>query len=336
LFVHNGGSAEPAAEWVAAMTGTAILGGAFLLTWATELAERDVPQAAAILILALVSVLPEYAVDLHFAWTAGKDISYAPFAVANMTGANRLLIGFGWAAVTLVACWRGKVNELVIHSRQKREIRFLLWATIYSFAIPISGTINLMDAAILFLIFGWYAHSTTRGDTEVIEIVGPPTIISGRFGDTGRRLWIAALFLFAAYGIYTAAEPFADSLVKLGRESSIDEFLLVQWVAPLASESPEFLIAILFAWKLRGSVGLGALISSKVNQWTLLIGAIPIAFSLSSGSLAGLPHDERPTDELIFTTAQALLAVFKIVDLGVSRGGSGVHAALLLAQVIVT
>ena len=64
-----------------------------------ELAERDIPQALAILFLALVSVLPEYAVDLHFAWKAGKDPSYAAYAVANMTGANRLLIGLGWAAV---------------------------------------------------------------------------------------------------------------------------------------------------------------------------------------------------------------------------------------------
>ena len=67
----------------------------------------------------------------------------------------------------------------------------------------------------------------------------------------------------------------------------------MQWVAPLASESPEFLIAILFALRLRGSVGIGALISSKVNQWTLLVGAIPIAFSISAGSLAGLPLDAR-------------------------------------------
>jgi cation:H+ antiporter len=53
---------------------------------------------------------------------------------------------------------------------------------------------------------------------------------------------------------------------------------LIQWVAPLASESPEFLIAILFALRGRGSVGIGALISSKVNQWTLLIGTPPLAF----------------------------------------------------------
>ncbi len=49
-----------------------------------------------------------------------------------MTGANRLLIGVGWAVVVLIACWRKKTTMLVIDPRQRLEIRFLLWATIYS------------------------------------------------------------------------------------------------------------------------------------------------------------------------------------------------------------
>ena len=92
-----------AAEWVAAMAGLSILGAAFMLSWACELAEREIPQAMALLLLALMGVLPEYAVDLHFAWVAGKDPTYAGYAVANMTGANRLLIGLGWAMVVRIA-----------------------------------------------------------------------------------------------------------------------------------------------------------------------------------------------------------------------------------------
>ncbi len=142
-------------ELTASLSGLAILGGAFLLSWATELAERDIPQALAILFLALVSVLPEYAVDLHFAYAAGKDPSYAPYAVANMTGANRLLIGLGWAVVVLIACRKQKSDVLAIHPRQRLEIRFLIWATLYSFVVPLSGTINLFDAVVLFAIFGF-------------------------------------------------------------------------------------------------------------------------------------------------------------------------------------
>lgn len=323
-------------EEVAAAAGLAILGSAGLLSWATELAERDIPQALAILFLALVSVLPEYAVDLHFAWTAGKDPSYAAYAVANMTGANRLLIGFGWALVVLIACWRQRSRELLLDRRQTLEIRFLIVATLYSFFVPLSGTINLLDAALLFGIFGLYAWNAMHSESEEVELVGPPALIDREFGDTGRRLWALGLFAFAGYGIWISAEPFAESLVEIGRTRAIDEFLLVQWLAPLASESPEFLIAILFAWRLRGSVGIGALISSKVNQWTLLVGAIPVAFALSAGSLAGLPLDARQTEELVLTSAQSLLAAVLICDLRFSRAEAIALAALFAGQFLFT
>ncbi len=323
-------------ELTATLAGLAILGGAMLLSWATELAERDIPQSVAILVLALVSVLPEYAIDLHFAWAAGKDIAMAPYAVANMTGANRLLIGIGWAAVVLVSCFRSKSSELVIHPRRALEIRFLLSATLYSFLVPLSGTINLFDAAIFFTIFIAYAFAAMQGDSDEIELMGPSGMLDREFGDAGRRVLIGVLFAFAAYGIFISAEPFANSLVVIGRAGHIDEFLLVQWLAPLASESPEFLIAIMFAWKLRGSVGIGTLISSKVNQWTLLIGAIPVAFALSSGGSAGLPLDERQTEELILTSAQSLLAVVIIADLRFSRWEALGLAVLFLAQFLFT
>jgi cation:H+ antiporter len=325
---------EPEVE--ATLSGLAIVGGAFVLSWATELAERDIPQALAILFLALVSVLPEYAVDLHFAWTAGKDLSYAPYAVANMTGANRLLIGFGWSLVVLIACWRSRSRELVIHARQRLEIRYLLWSTLYSFLIPLTGRITLVDAVVLFAIFFRYAAAAARSESEEVHLVGPAALIDREFGGTGRRLWALAMFAYAGYAIFVSAAPFADGLVEIGRSRGFDEFLLVQWVAPLASESPEFLIAVLFAYRLRGSVGIGALISSKVNQWTLLVGAIPIAFCLSAGNLSGLPLDARQTEELILTSTQSLLATILVIDMRFSRAEAVLLALLFAGQFLFT
>jgi cation:H+ antiporter len=89
----------------------------------------------------------------------------------------------------------------------------------------------------------------------------------------------------------------------------------VQVVAPLASEAPEFLIAGLLAWRGRASAGLGALISSKVNQWTLLIGSLPAAYALSRGTLAGLPLDERQLEAVFLTAAQSTFAVVLIARL---------------------
>ena len=117
------------------------------------------------------------------------------------------------------------------------------------------------------------------------------------------------MFVFAGWAIWLSAEPFAEGLVHMGAQYGIDEFLLVQWLAPLASESPEFAIAILFALRGRGSVGIGALISSKVNQWTLLVGALPVAYVLAGGGWEGLPLDGRQKEELILTPAQVPFAI---------------------------
>ena len=330
---HVGGLGLPP-EWQAILAGSAILGSAFMLSWSMELAERDIPQNLALLVLALVSVLPEYAVDLHFAITAAEKPEYSHYAIANMTGANRLLIGLGWAVVVLIACHRSKLPSLQIEPHHRLEIRFLYLATLYSFLIPLDGYVGLVDAGVLLVLFALYVRSAMRGETHEVELVGPAAILSEEFQDFGRRLWAVVLFVFAAYAIYISAEAFAEGLVHVGRNHAIDEFLLVQWVAPLASEAPEFGVAILFALRGRGSVGLGALISSKVNQWTLLVGALPVAYVAAGGGWRGLPLDGRQTEELVLTSAQSLLATLLISELRFSRIEAVLLAALFGVQLV--
>ena len=76
---------------MAIASGVAIMGAAFLLLWACDVAQADISQALALAVVALIAVLPEYAVDMYFTWNAGKhpEGNYAQYAVANMTGANR-------------------------------------------------------------------------------------------------------------------------------------------------------------------------------------------------------------------------------------------------------
>ena len=74
--------------------GLAVVGAAFLLAWGAEALQLDISRGLALAVLALIAVLPEYAVDFMFTWKAGKDPdTYAPAALANMTGGNQLLIG---------------------------------------------------------------------------------------------------------------------------------------------------------------------------------------------------------------------------------------------------
>jgi cation:H+ antiporter len=330
---HLGGLGMPP-ELEALLSGLSILGAAFLLSWSMELAERDIPQNLALLVLALVSVLPEYAVDLHFAITAAEQPEYSHYAIANMTGANRLLIGLGWAAVVLIACRKEQVSSIRISRQHRIEMQALVLATVYSFVIPLNGHVGLVDAAVLLTIFVLYVRAAMQGETHEADLIGPAAILSREFGDFGRRAWATLLFVFAAWAIWVSAQPFADGLVHVGRNYAIDEFLLVQWVAPLASEAPEFAIAILFAVRGRPSVGLGALISSKVNQWTLLVGALPVAYVAAGGGWHGLPLDARQVEELVLTSAQSLLATLLIADFSFSRAEAVLLAALFGVQLI--
>src|SRR3979409_1692088 len=82
--------------------GLAIVGAAFAMSWGAEAAEHDIPRALALTVVALLAVFPEYAVDIVFAVKAGQDPTFAPYAAANMTGSNRLLLGLGWPTGSLL------------------------------------------------------------------------------------------------------------------------------------------------------------------------------------------------------------------------------------------
>ena len=85
--------------------GAGVVAASFMLAWAAEAAEVDISGGLAVALLAVIAVLPEYAVDLYFAYRAGEDPAYVQYAAANMTGSNRLLLGLGWSAVVLVSVY---------------------------------------------------------------------------------------------------------------------------------------------------------------------------------------------------------------------------------------
>ncbi len=334
-------------EWLAAVIfGLGVVGAAFLLAWGAEALQLDISQGLALALLALIAVLPEYAVDFTFAVKAGQDPDkYAPLALANMTGGNRLLIGVGWSLVVLLAAWRitrvaraqgyrGELDTNVTLDRPHAiEIAFLGLATIYSLTLPLKRTLTLFDAVVLVGLFVLYAARISRAPAEAPHLVGPAELI-GRLPVAWRRGVVALMLAGSAAVILISAEPFADALVTTGEEFGISTFLLVQWVAPLASEAPELLVAGLFAWRLNTNAGLGALVSSKVNQWTLLVGTLPVVFAISAGVFHGLPLDTLQREELFLTAAQSVFAVAVLTNRSISAREAFALLGLFLAQFV--
>jgi cation:H+ antiporter len=142
---------------------------------------------------------------------------------------------------------------------------------------------------------------------------------------------VLGLFAFAGLTIGVSAEPFAEGLVHTGQTLHIDEFLLVQWLAPLASETPEFLVAVMLAVRGKAPAAIGLLLSAKVNQWTLLVGSLALAYSFGAGHPAALPLDARQVGEVLLTAAQSFFGLAVLANRVFS-----LREALLLASLFVT
>jgi cation:H+ antiporter len=338
----------------ALLYGLAIIGAAFMLSWGAEAAQLDVSAGLAIALLAFVAVLPEYAVDLVFAFQAGNAVgAYGPacrppgapgetpcsLALANMTGANRLLIGIGWSMVVFVAWYRSRrvgirLTEVQLDRSRAVELAFLAIATVYSLTLPLKETVTLLDATVLVGIFIAYTIRIASAPAEEPHLVGPARYL-GTLGVGARRTAVIGLFVYAAVIVLLVAEHFAEALVGTGQEFQVSEFLLVQWLAPLASEAPELLVAGLYAWRLNTNAGLGTLVSSKVNQWTLLVGTLPIVFAFASGSFSGLPVEPRQREELLLTASQSVFAVATLASLSLSLREAGLLLVLFFAQFVI-
>jgi cation:H+ antiporter len=81
---------------------------------------------------------------------------------------------------------------------------------------------------------------------------------------------------------------------------------------------------------------MGTMISSKVNQWTLLVGALPAAFALSGGHLGPMELDHRQREEIFLTSAQSLFGLVVIANFRFSIGEALLLFALFVPQFIFT
>lgn len=329
---------------IAALAGLAILAAGFMLSWGVEAAEEHVSRGLALALLALVTVLPEFVVDFYYALRGGSDQAshYAQLAAANMTGANRLLVGLGWPLIVLLYRWRGGAAKVELSQGNAIEICYLALGSLYSFVLVAKSRIDAMDALVLFALYGAYLWrlsrerpAATSGDDDDDDVAREPGLAAALNTLPKRRRFAlaGALALVAGAIILFEAEPFAESLVTAAQLLGVNHFFLIQWVSPLAGELPEMVIMILFTLSLRPGHALGALVSDKINQWTLLLGALPLVFAWGAGHVTPLWLAPRQHEELFLTAAQSVFAVALLLRLRLTLGGALVLLVLFLTQV---
>jgi cation:H+ antiporter len=312
--------AATAAAWSALWTFPSILASAFLVAWAAEAAQFMISQGLALAILAWLQTLPEFAVEAVIAWEAGRDPTRTHLAIANFTGAIRLLLGLGWPMIYFVSALsavtsrrRRAWGEIHLDDEHAIEVVGLAPPLVYFLWVWYKGSLSLVDAAILTLLYVAYLFVLWRvppKDEGHVEDVGrvPQAVLRLK----SRMRWAAIISLFSAGGVllYFTAHPFLESMLALAVIFGVSDFVFVQWVAPFLSEFPEKVSAFYWARKVSTApMALMNMVSSNINQWTVLAAMIPIVYSLSKGYPAALPFDGAQQDEILITILQSMLGV---------------------------
>jgi cation:H+ antiporter len=322
--MSKGGASAFSAVW----TFPAVISSAMLSAWAAEAAQFLISQGLALAILAWIQTLPEFAVEGVIAWSAGKDPSKIHLVTANFTGAIRLLPGLGWPLIFFTAFIFNKIKTgdnlkaIVLEKEHSLEVMALLPPLIYFMAIFHKGTFNIIDSIVLILLYSSYLYSLNKIPPQAAEGIDelepiPRSIL--RRKPLVRNSIILGLFLAGGLILLFVAEPFLHSMLALAITLGISEFVFVQWVAPFLSEFPEKVSAFYWARQVKKApIALMNMVSSNINEWTMLAALIPIVFSLSVGGVSTIHFDEFQLTEILLTIAQSGLAFMLLLNMNFS------------------
>ena len=316
-----------------------ILLAAMSIAWGAETAQFFIAQGFALAILAWMQTLPEFAVEAVLAWH--KQV---PYLFANLTGALRLLTGLGWPMIYFAAAMVHRKREgrplrrIVLEREHSVQVVGLLLPLIYVSWIAGKALLNLFDAVVLTAIYAGFLAllgkmpPQAEEGIEDLERIPRAIVLSPR---PRRIALISGLFLIGGLLIYFTAEPFLGSLFSISLQLGVPAFIFIQWVAPFLSEFPEGLSTFYWARTVhRAPMALMNLVSSNINQWTLLMAMLPVVLSLSMGTVTALPLDPQQKLEVLMTIGQQLVGLFFLLNMELAWWEAAVLFVLWFVQFV--
>jgi len=340
----------------AAWTFPSVLGSALLIAWAAEAAQFLVSQGLALAILAWLQTLPEFAVEAVIAWQAGQTTRFNPdpfqvkhataLMTANFTGSLRLLVGLGWPMIYVTAAMfyrrqsKQRLREIKLENEHAVEVIFLLVSIAYFFIVWLKGTLNWVDTVLLSIIYFVYLFFLNKippqGEEKMEDLDRIPRFIL-RQRRALRNAMITGLFVGGGMILYFTAHPFLESLKAIAVGLGISTFVFVQWVAPFLSEFPEKVSAFNWARRVTSApLALMNMVSSNINQWTMLAAMLPIAYAFALGHLGTIDFDQHQELEILMTIGQSLLGAVLLANMRFAWWEALLLFTLWLAQFVLS
>jgi cation:H+ antiporter len=330
VLVHLAGPVVPV-ELATLGLAVGLIGASFLLAWAADAGETVFSGGLILALIALVAVLPEFIIEVRFAY-----IQQTELVSANLTGATRLLLAGATALPLVVAYLARRRNQAAppfqLAPARRLELGMLLLVSIYCIQVVARGSLTLADGVILVALYVLYARRVQGTPEEEPAVIGVPAGLL-TLPPQYLRAAIVGLIATAAAVVVMIANPFADALLATGTSLGLDPYFLIQSVVPIATESPEFVIVAVLVANRRPAQGLALFLASSVSQWTLGLGALPIAY-MAGGGGTSMPLAGRELVELGLTVALTLFAVAALALLRPQRVDAAIVVGVMALQFI--
>ncbi len=336
VWLHTASFSSPG--FIAFLCFSTVIVSALIMSWAAEAAEFSISQGLAVAIVALLQVIPEFMVEAVIAWRKDVDLM-----MANFTGSNRLLMGVGWPLIFVTAAVYSRIRKKerldAIYLRPENivEVAALFIASLYFIVVLLKRNLQIYDGIFLGMIFIGYMYILRilpeESEEKKEDLLSMPRSLVG-VRDGGRRtFFLVTLFGVGGLTMWAVADPFLDSMKEVAAAAGISVFVFVQWVAPFLSEFPEKVTAFYWARTIRlGPMALLNMISSKVNQWTLLVSMIPVVYSFSMGKISTIPLDVHHREEILLSMMMTFYGCSTLAKLKFTRENAIILFVLWLAQ----
>jgi Ca2+/Na+ antiporter len=210
-------------------------------------------------------------------------------------------------------------HRVVLEAEHAVSVVSLLPPLAYFTFIWAKGSLTLVDSGILLVLYCLYLFALRKippEDAETIdELPRVPRMILMLPG-AGKALGVLGLFALGGLLLYFITPTFLNSMLGLAVILGVTPFVFVQWVSPFLSEFPEKVTA--FAWARtpnKSAMALINMVSSNINQWTVLAAMIPMVYCASLGHAAAIPFDAHQRSEILLTLAQGYLGFLLLVNM---------------------
>lgn len=219
------------------------------------------PLVIGMTVVAFGTSMPEMMVSLLASFKGSADI-----AAGNIVGSNIANIGLILGFTALIA------PLIVPRSLLKREVPFMVGASLLLFFLVFDGYLGFIDGAILFtllLVFLGYCLRTARRQD------GDSGDGSSMVASCSRRRDML-LVLVGIVGLGLGAEMMVRSAVILARAFGISELVIGISVVAIGTSLPELAASGLSALKGHADLSIGNVLGSNIFNILFVLGVCPM------------------------------------------------------------